>query len=282
MNISQTSQGVSERNLLITDFTNSVIEGPLNNIEYQRYSRSIESFYNHRSEIPSGNNFFINPLKSNEEIIESNKKGLMELRRLKGEEPFSTNISDVYKRTDISKLNQCGTCQRIKIERSHHCKMCQKCVLKMDHHCPWLANCIGFFNYKFFFLIHLYGTIATAFIFFSYWETLINMYLNYNTSVIECVYISFVYIMNFALMSFLIWLLWTNVKLIINGETIIEQSDRERFPSSKSVNLYDMGWRRNFTNVFGDRWYLWFIPAFSNTKGQGLFFETKKSFFFDQ
>jgi hypothetical protein len=86
---------------------------------------------------------------------------------------------------------------------------------------------------------------------------------------------------NFALMAFLIWLLWVNAKLVINGETIIEQSDRERFPSSKSFNVYDMGWKRNFKNVFGEKWYNWFIPANANLKGNGLMFETKKNFFID-
>ena len=151
----------------------------------------------------------------------------------------------------------------------------------MDHHCPWLANCIGFFNYKYFCLIHFYGTISTGLIFLTFWETIANFHLNYNTHILECVFVDFVFMTNFALMAFLIWLLWVNAKLVINGETIIEQSDRERFPSSKSFNVYDMGWKRNFMNVFGEKWYIWFIPAYANSKGNGLMFETKKNFFID-
>ena len=80
----------------------------------------------------------------------------------------------------------------------------------------------------------------------------------------------------------LIWLLIVNIKLVLNGETIIEQSDRVRFPSTKSFNIYDMGWKRNFTNVFGDRWYLWLIPGFPNVKASGMCFETKKNFYFEK
>jgi len=195
---------------------------------------------------------------------------------------FYFDLSNLYRKTDITKMNQCGTCQRIKIERSHHCKMCQRCVLKMDHHCPWLANCIGFFNYKFFCLTHFYGTIMTGIVFVTYWETVLNVNLNFNSTLLECWFVSFVFMMNLSLMMFLMWLLFVNVKLVFNGETIIEQSDRERFPSTKSFNVYDMGYKRNFTNVFGDRWYKWFLPGFANAKGEGMFYETKKNFYYEK
>jgi hypothetical protein len=285
LNKSNRSNKSTESHNLIVNFTTSVTEGPLNCIEYTEYKRSIDKFYDSFSKKIDGDlkSQIINfESKSNEEIIETNKIKLMEKKREKKNEKISIAITDLYKGVDISRLNQCGTCQRIKMERSHHCKMCQKCVLKMDHHCPWLANCIGFFNYKYFCLVHFYGSISSGLIFLTFWETIANFHLNYNTLIFECVFVDFVFMTNFALMAFLMWLLWVNLKLVINGETIIEQSDRERFPSSKSFNVYDMGYSTNFTNIFGEKWYTWFIPAFANLKGNGLMFETKKNFFIDQ
>ena len=272
-----TSSRFLEKHNLISKFTVSVAEGPLNYIEYQDFQKSIDNFYEIKT-----NSLNMSNTKNNDEIIEYNKLEIMERKKEKKIDKISIDITELFKGVDISKLNQCGTCQRIKIERSHHCKMCQKCVLKMDHHCPWLANCIGFNNYKYFCLVHFYGTIATTIITLSYWETVINLHLNYNSNVIECWYVSFVFITNFCLMAFLMWLLYVNVKLVLNGETIIEQSDIERFPSSKSFNIYDMGWKRNFLNIFGDNWYVWLLPGFSNSKGKGLMFETKKNFFIDK
>jgi len=50
--------------------------------------------------------------------------------------------------------------RKYKPDRSHHCSQCQQCTLRMDHHCPWLDNCIGFWNYKFFLLTLVYGSLS--------------------------------------------------------------------------------------------------------------------------
>ncbi|KAJ3761493.1 DHHC palmitoyltransferase-domain-containing protein [Lentinula raphanica] len=42
----------------------------------------------------------------------------------------------------------CRICWTAKPDRTHHCSFCGRCVLKMDHHCPWLGNrCIGHRTY---------------------------------------------------------------------------------------------------------------------------------------
>jgi hypothetical protein len=268
--------------ITIYDFKNIIKKTPINEIEYFSTRKEIDAFYDQRK---ADINYDQNSIKkSNEEILEKNKISIMMCKENceKNKEPFKFDLSFLYKKTDITKINQCGTCQRMKIERSHHCKLCQRCVLKMDHHCPWLANCIGFFNYKYFCLVHFYGTISTSIIFFTYWETVINTHLNYNSTILECWFVTSVYVMNISLLIFLSWLLYVNAKLVYNGETIIEQSDRERFPSTKNFNIYDMGWKRNFTNLFGDRWYVWLLPGFPNLKGEGMFYETKKKFYFEK
>jgi hypothetical protein len=184
---------------------------------------------------------------------------------------------DIFKHflnQELGKSMLCGTCLRKKIERSHHCRMCGKCVLKMDHHCPWLANCIGFRNYKYFLLIHFYGIIACLIITFTYWEAAINYQFNDDSSIAICWFSSFVYFCNFGLFAFLLWLFIVNWKLVFKNATVIENADKERFPSTKSVNIYDLGCYANFCAVFGENPLVWFMPFGANYSGEGLVYPT--------
>ena len=79
---------------------------------------------------------------------------------------------------------------------------------------------------------------------------------------------------NIGLLSFLLWLDMVNWSNLLSGMTVIENSERKRFPSTKSVNIYDMGAYRNFTNVFGKNPLVWWLPFFNNTDGNGYVFET--------
>jgi hypothetical protein len=174
---------------------------------------------------------------------------------------------------DVGRAFLCGTCVRIKVERSHHCKQCGKCILKMDHHCPWLSNCIGYSNYKFFLLIHLYGMILCSFVFFSYWETLYNNCFDYSSSVITLSWNMFVYTINLGLFIFLVWLFYINWTLMFQGLTVIENADRERFPSAKFNNPYDFGYYKNFVTVFGTSPLIWFLPIKHEDIYEGIYFK---------
>ncbi len=61
-----------------------------------------------------------------------------------------------------------------------------------------------------------------------------------------------------------------NWKILFLGQTKIEAVERKRFPS-KIKNKYDIGYYRNFTNIFGNNPLFWFIPFFPN--GNGFVFE---------
>ena len=83
----------------------------------------------------------------------------------------------------------------------------------------------------------------------------------------------FVYICTLGLFIFLVWLLVVNWSLMLQGMTVIENADRERFPSAKFTNLYDLGKYQNFKSVMGENPLLWFLPVATYDKYQGLFFE---------
>jgi palmitoyltransferase len=82
---------------------------------------------------------------------------------------WSTNAGSVpssgWDKEDDSQVNSygkpfCDKCQKYKPERTHHCRVCDTCVLKMDHHCPFTDSCVGWFNYKYFFCLLLWGNIT--------------------------------------------------------------------------------------------------------------------------
>jgi hypothetical protein len=265
----------------LSSFGNTILNGPLTHQECNQIREKVSEF------IPMSSRGGVDPeyrAFSNDEIFEKNKRKCAEKLENENKDsgcfgPEATSepekvLLQVYSGIDLTKTSLCGICLRIKVERSHHCRLCGRCVLKMDHHCPWLANCVGFRNYKSFCLLHFYGVLASLVISLSYWEVIVNHHLNYDTNLLICWYVIFIYSCNLGLLIFLFWLLYVNANLVLSGQTIIEQSDRDRFPSSKAVNVYDMGWKRNFTNVFGKDPSLWLIPFYANLDGDGYVFET--------
>jgi hypothetical protein len=240
-----------ERYQFLKTFNTYIADGPLTNVELEKTKKKMGKLL----ERPTTTGIVVRDDESDSD------KG---------------DIFNVFRGENLSKLALCNTCLRWKVERSHHCRNCGRCVLKMDHHCPWLANCIGFRNYKFFCLVHLYGIIATLCIAFTYWEVIVNNNLHFDTNIFQVFYSSFIYVCNLGLFGFLLWLFLVNWNLVLSGETVIEHSDRERFPSAKNENHYNLGAYRNFTTVFGRNPLVWFIPFFANYTGNGVVYEKKK------
>ena len=267
-----------QKNNFISKFNNSLTEGPLSYNEQEFLEKELLNNYSETQSEESMQLKF-----TNEEIIEKNKKNYVENKTIKNTNSCFSNENvylDIYKNVDITKMTFCASCLRLKVERSHHCKQCQKCILKMDHHCPWLANCIGFYNLKYFLLLQFYGILSCLIFLFTFWEVIVGYNLSYDATIVQCWYTISVYLFNIGLFAFLIWLCMINWKNLFLGQTVIENSERQRFPSTKSVNIYDMGPYRNFTNVFGRNPLLWFIPFCPNTSGNGYIFETNQNFEF--
>ncbi|KAL2913498.1 Palmitoyltransferase [Polyrhizophydium stewartii] len=200
----------------------------------------------------------------------------------------------------------CRTCLCYKPPRSHHCSYCNRCVLRMDHHCPWLNTCIGHHNLPHFVRFLVSVTIASSWCLglfalrmwdlVAYQNALAKLYssggnfgskpLEFYTPPADDMEILFMIInivICFALLfSVGLLNLWQFFYISANTTTIesLENSKiedlvrRDKIPKN-CVYPYDLGFWRNMCAVFGDRWYLWWMPQAA--PGDGLSFETNAS-----
>lgn len=182
---------------------------------------------------------------------------------------FSVNIeiSNIYNQNatiiQVGNYPICHKCQSIKPERAHHCKICNKCVLRMDHHCPWINNCVGFHNVKYFIQFLFYVNIFLLLMMIS------GLHFNLNYSGYKMSNYVLVWIMFGVSAYFLIFttsMLGINIYFLIYNMTTIESKKNE---AHDYINVYDLGFKRNFLQVFGSTWLLWFIPV-SSSIGDGF------------
>lgn len=168
----------------------------------------------------------------------------------------------------------CPFCQLNAPPRAHHCQICDECVLKRDHHCVFAGRCVGFRNYRYYMFLALYlwmGAVYANVFHHDYvtdeiggvgFWTLLTMvtpvviWLLGYTSVYG-IFVSFMAgISVFALLLFTA-MLFFQTGIIFKGQTSYERKKKKR--------EYDRGWRRNFIEVFGERWYLaWIWPTVSS------------------
>ncbi|KAI3659850.1 hypothetical protein MP638_006188 [Amoeboaphelidium occidentale] len=177
----------------------------------------------------------------------------------------------------------CRKCGSWKPDRSHHCRLCQKCVLKMDHHCPWVHNCVGFYNYKYFVLFLLYCSLLGL-----YTSLSIGLYLVVSGADLmiivpgemQLVFLTIVgVVFGLGLLGFFIM----HLQLIFRNNSTIESFERHRYVNVKNfgryhhlsqgdyINIFDIGWKENFKEIFGDDYRYWLIPVFTS-KGDGVTF----------
>lgn len=172
---------------------------------------------------------------------------------------------DFLKRKGLERF--CSHCQNFKPPRAHHCRECGRCVLKMDHHCPWVLNCIGFYNYKVFFNMLIYGDITILMMICSFSQLIIDKIYYENLEYTEL----FVLSTGFACMLFVSVLLtaflFFHFRLLLKGKTTIENCD-----TKKKKYDYNLGFKENFLCVFGRNPLMWFFPVLSNSKESGVQF----------
>lgn len=166
----------------------------------------------------------------------------------------------------------CNHCNRFKPPRTHHCSVCSRCVLKMDHHCPWVLNCIGFYNYKFFFNMLIYGEASILLMTISFSSLIIKEINNPEGSYKDLIVNSSIWGGLFIISILLTYFISIHIGLVLKGRTTIENYDKK----GKDMEKYDLGARGNFLTVFGQNPWLWFFPVMVCEKEDGVFFKCGK------
>ena len=136
----------------------------------------------------------------------------------------------------------CGQCSRERPARTHHCSLCHKCIMRMDHHCPWVGNCVGIHNCKYFTQFLVYGFMCSSVVSGCCLELIIDR-------LEQCTGWTYAGLaVATPLMVALGTLALYHLGMICLNTNTIELS------FYKHDNLFDFGWRTNFTQVFGDTW----------------------------
>lgn len=183
----------------------------------------------------------------------------------------------VHSRFVTGDFRFCDKCFMVKPDRAHHCSLCQRCILKMDHHCPWVNNCVCLNNYKFFVLFLFYGLLYCTFVaatsiqfFILFWKSISQP--GSDMSNLHTVFVFFVSIM-FAIS--LIALLSYHIYLVAVNKTTIETYQTPYFGSGvQDKNVFNVGFARNFKQVFGQNAILSFFPV-SSSELDGINYETR-------
>ncbi|XP_073219838.1 probable protein S-acyltransferase 14 isoform X3 [Cicer arietinum] len=195
---------------------------------------------------------------------------------------------------DDQRIRYCRKCNQFKPPRCHHCSSCGRCILKMDHHCIWVVNCVGALNYKYFLLFLFYTLLETALVtvslfpyvkaFFSDEDVFVSLttlavsfiafgellrcnicnsfiavtqhkhsYLIYNFYYFMHAAFNLVFVL--SILGFLIM----HVSLVATNTTTTEAIKTSTTPKWH----YNLGWRKNYEQIFGNDKRYWLIPAYS-------------------
>lgn len=170
-----------------------------------------------------------------------------------------------YMGDETKRRRYCKMCNVWKPDRTHHCSICNRCILNMDHHCPWINNCVGFYNRKFFIqlLLYVYTSIfiivLTTIPEIGYRIMMLCQHVPDHVLagfIITSIPIALMFLLCLCLLATLTNFIKFHLKLVCENYTTIENLEREEGAKSK----FDIGRRRNWEQVFGANWTLWWWP----------------------
>ncbi|CAN6565842.1 unnamed protein product [Malus baccata var. baccata] len=182
-----------------------------------------------------------------------------------------------------SKKNvRCDKCSTYKPPRTHHCRVCRRCVLRMDHHCMWINNCVGYWNYKAFFMLALYATLACLYSTVMIIKCVSQKDFEFIGSDTHKVF----YVMSGLVMASLTVMLgallgW-HIYLITNNMTTIEYYEgiRAAWLAGKSGQSYrhpyNLSVHKNISLVLGPSMLKWLCPTSVCHLKDGLMFPTPR------
>ncbi|KAI8868721.1 zf-DHHC-domain-containing protein [Ramicandelaber brevisporus] len=185
---------------------------------------------------------------------------------------FSTVTGRPYRAVTTTYTGQrrfCSKCRVLKPDRAHHCSVTGKCVLRFDHYCPWVATAIGFGNHKQFVLFITYGVLYCWWVFCTTIPALIEHMSDparvFDTNLLFLAIASGIF--GFALIGFSGY----HIYLVLTNSTTLEsQFDNYYDPAAVGAdygndvpyrNLFDLGRKKNFMQMFGRNPALWLIPV---------------------
>ncbi|KGN47840.1 probable protein S-acyltransferase 15 [Cucumis sativus] len=188
--------------------------------------------------------------------------------------------SDHDAKNSALQMKQCEKCSTYKPPRAHHCRVCRRCVLRMDHHCLWINNCVGYWNYKSFFVLVSYGTLASLYSTFIIVSCAIRKNWDFDGTLPLKIFYIICAVMMISLSSTLGTLLGWHVYLIIRNMTTIEYYEgiRAAWLARKSGQSYqhpfDISAYKNMTLVLGPNILKWAWPTSVGHLKDGLSFPT--------
>lgn len=184
----------------------------------------------------------------------------------------------------------CEKCEASVPPRSWHCNICKICILRRDHHCYVMSCCVGFDNQKYF-LTYLFYQVLTA-IYGSYfniwyiwnsvqpgcmWKAILKIafpligvfYIDWTSYQFHCFVILIILLV--GIMATLLLIFY--IRLISKGVTLFENK------KLKNKDKYNIAILENVKTVLGDKWYLFWLEPWVDSKlpGDGMNWKRKLS-----
>jgi hypothetical protein len=148
----------------------------------------------------------------------------------------------------LAMLPRCPKCDLPKPMRTHHCSDCGRCYFRWDHHCPVIGNCVGLRNMKAFMLFLLYSGVLICF------AGVIAVVAARSSDRVP---------MSTAVIFLVVGVIIALVIGCFGGqyvpEVCVNRTTIERI-AGNDPRTFDAGIGSNVRQVFGENWWLWFVP----------------------
>uniref|UniRef100_A0A915JGP2 Palmitoyltransferase n=1 Tax=Romanomermis culicivorax TaxID=13658 RepID=A0A915JGP2_ROMCU len=196
-------------------------------------------------------------------------------------EEFSVNLHISMRCFKTDSIRFCDECEAIKPDRAHHCSICGSCLLKMDHHCPWVNNCVHWNNYKYFVLFLGYAVLFCTYVFSTVlpycilvWSRMYDDDDDFNFIEKRRLHILFLVFASALFAVSVGVIFFYHLFLTFKNRTTMESCYHPIFKFGAKKNGFDMGFAKNYKQVFGPLSLFAFLPV-ATTPGDGIRFPLK-------